>query len=254
MKAFLLAGGLGTRLRPLTDTTAKCLLPIRGVPLLKIWFSLCRSYGIDEVLVNLHGHAAAVRRFVDQNSDGLRVHLFEEPELLGSAGTILANRKWVDKDECFWIFYADVLTCTNLGRMLEFHKALGQIATIGVYEVPDPTRCGIVQLDDGNVVRDFVEKPQSPVGNLAFSGLMISTPKLLDSIPNTIPADLGFHVLPRLAGHLAAYTIRDYLIDIGTLENYKTAQTTWPVPLSIHERICCTTALPEEVSRRPFSD
>lgn len=228
MKAFLLAGGPGTRLLPLTDTTPKCLLPIRGTPLLQLWFALCRTYGINELLINLHSHGDVVRKFIEKNNGGLKVTLFEEPELRGSAGTILANREWVRNEEAFWVFYADVLTTTNLDSMLEFHRSRGQLATIGVYQVPDPSRCGIVQLDESGVVRDFVEKPRMPVGNLAFSGLMISTPALLDFIPSRIPADLGFHVLPQLVGKMAAYTIADYLIDIGTLETYKTAQETWP--------------------------
>jgi mannose-1-phosphate guanylyltransferase len=228
MKAFLLAGGLGTRLRPLTDSTPKCLLPIRGTPMLQIWFDLCRRHGIDEVLINVHSHGDAVRKFIEKNEDGLRVRLFEETALLGSAGTVLANRDWVGKEDSFWVFYADVLTTTNLNQMLVFHNSRGQIATIGVYEVQDPSRCGIVQVDDNGVVCDFVEKPQAPRSNLAFSGLMLASPALLDLIPDTSPVDLGFHVLPQIVGRMAAYRIPDFLIDIGTLETYRVAQLTWP--------------------------
>ena len=228
MKAFLLAGGLGTRLRPLSDNTPKCLLPIQGTPILQIWFSLCRLYGIDEILINIHSHGDAVRKFVEEYKDGLRVSLFEEPVLLGSAGTVLANRDWVSKENSFWVFYADVLTTTNLNQMLTFHDCVGQIATIGVYEVTNPSRCGIVQVDDRGLVSEFVEKPKFPVGNLAFSGLMLAKPALLDAIPDASPVDLGFHVLPRVVGRMAAYRITSFLIDIGTLETYRAAQETWP--------------------------
>ena len=228
MKAFLLAGGLGTRLRPLTDSTPKCLLPVQGIPMLQIWFTLCRQYGINEVLINVHAHGDVVRKFIQENKDGLEVRLSEEALLLGSAGTIYANRDWVTKERSFWIIYADVLTRAKLNQMLAFHKSRGQIATIGVYEVPDPSRCGIVQVDDNGVVRGFVEKPQAPVGNLAFSGLMLATGTLLDVIADTIPVDLGFHVLPHMVGRMAAFRISDYLLDIGTPENYQTAQESWP--------------------------
>jgi mannose-1-phosphate guanylyltransferase len=228
MKAFLLAGGLGTRLRPLTDSTPKCLLPIQGIPILQIWFDVCRHYGIDEVLINVHAHGDAVRRFIQEHKGRLKVHLFEEADLLGSAGTVLANQEWVNKERSFWVFYADVLTTTNLNQMLAFHDNRGQIATVGVYEVPDPSRCGIVQVDDNGLVREFVEKPRTPVGNLAFSGLMLATPTLLDVIPDTSPVDLGFHVLPHLVGRMAAYRIRDFVMDIGTLETFRAAQMTWP--------------------------
>jgi mannose-1-phosphate guanylyltransferase len=228
MKAFLLAGGFGTRLRPLTDSTPKCLLPIQGTPMLQIWFALCRKYGIDEVLINVHSHGDAVQKFIEANKDGLRVHLFEEPALLGSAGTVFANRDWVRKEHSFWVFYADVLTTTNLNRMLAFHNSRSQIATIGVCEVADPSRCGIVKVDDSSILLDFVEKPKIPVSNLAFSGLMLATPAFLDLIPGTIPADLGFHVLPQMVGRTAAYLISDFLIDMGTIETYRIAQDTWP--------------------------
>jgi mannose-1-phosphate guanylyltransferase len=230
MKAFLLAGGLGTRLRPLTDSTAKCLLPVQGTPMLQIWFDICRQYGIDEVLVNVHSHSDAVRKFIHGHQDSLTVRLFEETSLLGSAGTVLANREWVNKERSFWVFYADVLTTTNLNRMLAFHDSRDQIATIGVYEVPNPSRCGVVQVDERSVIIDFVEKPKSPVGNLAFSGLMLATPALLNFIPESVPVDLGFHVLPQIVGRMAAYRIPDFIVDIGTLETYQVAQDTWPGP------------------------
>jgi mannose-1-phosphate guanylyltransferase len=228
MKAFLLAGGHGSRLKPLTDTTPKCLLPVRGIPMLEIWFDLCRRHGIDEVLINLHSHADTVRQFIEKNRNGLKVHLYEEETLLGSAGTLLANRRWVREETSFWVFYADVLTTADMNHMLDFHRRRGRPATIGVYEVPDPTRCGIVQIDDEGIVQDFVEKPTVPFSNLAFSGLMLATPLLLDVIPKQSPVDLGFHVLPRLIGRMAAYRISDFLIDIGTMETYRTAQLTWP--------------------------
>src|SRR5882724_10501071 len=104
MKAFLLAGGHGTRLKPLTDSTPKCLLPICGIPMLQIWFDLCQRYGIDEVLINLHSHAEVVRRFIQKNKKDLKVYLFEEETLLGSAGTLLANRDWLKGEASFWVF------------------------------------------------------------------------------------------------------------------------------------------------------
>jgi mannose-1-phosphate guanylyltransferase len=228
LKAFLLAGGLGTRLRPLTDTTPKCLLPIQGMPALQIWFEICRTYGVDEILINVHSHGDAVRRFIGANKGELKVTLFEEEALLGSAGTILANRDWICKEKNFWVFYADVLTTMNLDRMLAYHEARKQIATIAVYEVPDPSRCGIVQIDEAGIVRDFVEKPKTPLSNLAFSGFMLSTPAILDEIPNLQPVDLGFHVLPRLVGRMAAYRSPDFVMDMGTLATYEAAQHAWP--------------------------
>jgi mannose-1-phosphate guanylyltransferase len=228
MKAFLLAAGEGTRLRPITDRIPKCLVPIRGVPILAIWLRTCREVGIEEVLINLHAHANSVRQFLRQSDYGVRIRVVEEPILLGSAGTLRANEAWVSSEELFWVFYADVLNRADLRTMLRLHKERRPVATLGVYEVQDPRRCGIISAGPDGVVEQFVEKPENPLGNLAFSGLMIGTPELLSAIPNQVPVDIGFHVLPKLAGRMVAFPIRDYLIDIGTLENYQRAQNTWP--------------------------
>lgn len=228
MKAFLLAAGLGTRLHPLTLNKPKCLVPIAGESLLEIWLKLLRKYGITEVLVNVHDHAAQVRDVVDRSVYKNAVTISEEPFLLGSAGTLRANRDWVKSESLFWIFYADVLTNVRLDRMLEFHKEHSGAATLGVYEAECPERCGIAAIDERNCIVDFVEKPAQPRSRLAFSGLMIGTPALLEVLPDWIPADLGYHVLPRLVGHMFAYPIREFLIDVGTPENYTIAQQNWP--------------------------
>jgi mannose-1-phosphate guanylyltransferase len=227
MKAFLLAAGHGTRLRPHTDSAPKCLLPIRGVPMLEIWLALCRQHGISEVLVNTHAHASAVKDFVQAWKDGVRVSVVEEPELHGSAGTLLVNREWISGEDKFWVFYADVLTNTNLTKMMAAHNA-ALAATLGLYRVPDPKRCGIATLDAAGTIIDFIEKPENPAGDLAFAGLMIATPQLLECIPEKAGADIGFDVLPRLAGRMRGFEIPEFVLDIGTRENYQRAQEAWP--------------------------
>ncbi len=228
MKAFLLAAGHGTRLRPITDTTPKCLVPIRNVPMLAIWLAKCEQFGIDEILINVHAHAALVEDFVRNNARRTRVQIAEEEHLLGSAGTLLANRAWVASEDAFWVFYADVLTSADLAGMLNLHQTRRPVATLGVYEVPDPTRCGIVTVDVRGVIQKFVEKPADPAGRLAFSGLMLGTPEMLELIPSEVPCDIGFHLLPKLVGRMLAFPIQDYLLDIGSSENYLEAQVTWP--------------------------
>src|SRR5713101_8722006 len=130
MKAFLLAAGHGSRMRPLTDSIPKCLLPVRGVPILQIWLSLCQRYEIDDVLINVHAHANLVREFLQKQGDGVKVSVSEETQLLGSAGTLLANRQWLGSDSLFWIFYADVLTTANLKDILQLHKCRSVVATL----------------------------------------------------------------------------------------------------------------------------
>lgn len=228
MKAFLLAAGEGTRLRPLTDSIPKCLVPIRHESLLEIWLQQCARSGITEVLINLHAHADAVRSFVAGRDFGVEIRLFDEPVLLGSAGTIAANRAWVEATPYFWIMYADVLTNMNLSGMLRAHQEQNLAATLGVYQAPNPSQCGIVELDDGSIIRSFEEKPRDPKSGLAFSGVMIATPEFLHEVPSAAPADIGLHVLPKLVGRMRAYVSKEYLVDIGTPEKYEKAQRTWP--------------------------
>jgi mannose-1-phosphate guanylyltransferase len=228
MKAFLLAAGHGTRLRPLTDQMPKCLVPIRGTPLLSIWLEVCRLHGIDEVLVNVHSQPEMVREFLARTPTDIQVRLFEEPKLLGSAGTVRANRTWVESETCFWVLYADILTTANLSLMADFHRQHQGAATLGVCRVADPTRSGIVVIDEDCLVRQFVEKPENPPGNLAFGGILIARPALLRSIPEEGPADFGRDILPRLVNRMFAYEISEYHLDIGTPESYLSAQRGWP--------------------------
>jgi mannose-1-phosphate guanylyltransferase len=228
MKAFLLAAGHGTRLRPFTDRIPKCLLPIQGVPLLEIWLNNCRLAGITDVLVNAHAHAGVVREFAGKQKTGVRMRIVEEPELLGSAGTLAQNREFIAGESFFFVLYADVLTNVDISKMLAFHKLKRLAATLGICQVPDPSRCGIVTLDENAVVRKFVEKPLRPSGNWAFAGVMVAGPELLNHLPRQRPADIGFDVLPKMVGKMAGYAISEYLLDIGTISNHQHAQQSWP--------------------------
>ena len=228
MKAFILAAGHGTRLRPLTENTPKCLLLIQGVPLLEIWLEQCKAAGIDEVLVNAHAHADQVSAFVTRQSNGLRVHIAQERELLGSAGTLAENRAFVTNEEEFLVLYGDVLTNVDLRVLLSFHRERNLAATLAVYETAEPTRCGIVELDQQGTVRSFVEKPQAPKSNLAFTGIMVARQEIFQCIPKKRPADIGFDLLPKMVGKMAAMNLCGYLRDIGITENYRAAQADWP--------------------------
>jgi mannose-1-phosphate guanylyltransferase len=228
MKAFLLAAGHGTRLRPLTDSIPKCLVPIRGKPLLDIWLDLCARSGIHDILINLHAHSKPVEQHLQQRASPVNVRLIYEGRLLGSAGTLAANREWIGSDPAFWILYSDVLTNTNLQLMSEFHRSHGAVATLGLYQVPDASRCGVAITDKAGVIVDFEEKPDAPRSNWVFSGLMVADSALFDWIPPGVPADIALHLLPRLLGRMRGYPISDYLLDIGTMPNYEKAQITWP--------------------------
>jgi mannose-1-phosphate guanylyltransferase len=246
LKALILAAGHGARLRPLTEKVPKCLLPVRGVPMLQLWLDLCAKHGITDVVVNAHANASQVRSFVQRYRGPVSVSVFEESELLGSAGTLRANRHKFENEPLFWVMYADVLTSANLDEMLACHLRTKTLATLGLYEVANPRACGIVTLDEVGIVREFAEKPLQPKGNLAFSGLMIGTPDVLNDIPAKPVCDIGFDLLPKLVGRMAGHRIREYLVDIGTLTVYEAAQRCWPGidPIKSQERRSITGAAP----------
>jgi len=230
VKAVLLAAGLGTRLRPLTNSVPKCLLPIGSKPLLQYWFENLVAAGVGEVLVNTHWLHEKVEAFVaDWDNSNLKVTTFHEPVLLGTAGTILANQEWWEEASELLILYADNFTTVRLEDVLKFHRSHDLPFTLGIFETDEPQRCGIVDLDHDGVVIDFVEKPENPRTNLAAGGIYVADPGLLKEILDwnrnpAEPYDLGSHVLPRLVGRMMAYRLQGLLLDIGTPESYCRAQ------------------------------
>jgi mannose-1-phosphate guanylyltransferase len=231
VKAFLLAAGEGLRLRPLTLTTPKCLVPIRGTPLLGIWLELLERHGVSEVLINLHHLPERVREFVAEAKTRLQLSCVHEPKLLGSAGTVARNRGFVEGEEDFLVLYADNLTNAPLSDIVSFHRRRGAVLTLGVTETDRPREKGIVVVDSAGSVVDFEEKPREPRSTLANAGIYVAGQGLFDFIPATeegAALDFGFHVLPRLAGRMDAFVIPDFLMDIGTPEAYRKAESEWP--------------------------
>lgn len=227
-KAFLLAAGLGTRLRPLTDETPKCLLPIQGRPLLSVWLEFCEKLGVREVLINTHHLATQVENWAGRQRSTVQIRLFHEEDLLGSAGTIGRNRDFVGASRDFYVFYADNLVNTDLAELASLHARHDGVATLGLFRAPRPRECGIVTLDPHGKIVSFDEKPSDPTSELAFAGLLVARVSLFDFIPTTGIADLGKDVMPRLAGRMYGRQLEGYLLDIGTPEHYAKALREWP--------------------------
>jgi mannose-1-phosphate guanylyltransferase len=228
VKAFLLAAGIGSRLRPITDVTPKCMLDVGGRPLLDIWLDSFDRAGVDEVLVNLHHLPDVVRRHLAGHEGPPSVRMVYEPELLGSAGTLAANRRWVDGEEFFLACNADNLTDFDLRSLVDAHLRHGAIATLTVFHSPNPSAGGVVELDAAGRVTGFVEKPSQPVSDLVNAGMYAFHPSLLDEI-GAPPKDIGYGLLPRLVGRARAVLVEGYFRDIGTPEAYRLAEQEWPV-------------------------
>ncbi len=220
MRAFLLAAGLGTRMRVITKTTPKCLLPVGGRPLLERWFDQLARAGVEAVLVNTHHLAERVHEFVASSRPPLEVVLVHEDVLLGSAGTLAANREFVSGEDAFLAVYADNASTVELGALIRAHAG-DCAATLGLFRVPDPETRGVVELDAAGRVVGFVEKPERPRSDLAWAGLLLGSPALLDAIPSRFPCDLGHDVLPALVGRMRGIEIDGYHRDIGTPESYR---------------------------------
>ena len=227
MKAILLAAGLGTRLRPITDTVPKCLVSIDGTPLLDLWMEALASAGVSEVLVNLHHLPEQVERHLARRPQPVAVRTVFEPTLLGSAGTLLRNRDFVAGEDLFLAVNADNLTDFDLRLLVEAHRCGSAPATLALFRAPDPSRCGVVEVHDG-VVASFEEKPQHPRSDLANAGLYAFSPEVIDLVQEPLPRDLGGDLLPLLVGRANALSIGDaYFIDIGTPDALARAEREW---------------------------
>jgi mannose-1-phosphate guanylyltransferase len=228
LKAFLLAGGLGERLRPLTLSMPKCLVPINGTPLLAYWLELCARQGVTNVLLNVSQHPEQVRDFLERWRPPPRVTLVVETQPCGTAGTVGANRSFVAGDESFWVFYADNLTDVSLGDMLATHRRHHGLATIGLFRAPVPSAAGIVELDGTGRIVGFEEKPAHPRSDLANAGIYLCRGPLLERIPaGPGLVDFGHDVFPSLIGDLHGHVIEQFVMDIGTPAALREASDAW---------------------------
>jgi len=227
MKGMILAAGEGRRLRPFTEHTPKPMLPVAGRPLLEHTIIHLRECGITDLAINLHHLSQVViDYFGDGSRWGVSLHYSVEEHLLGSAGGVKRLQPFFD--ETFIVYYGDLFTRSDLRPMIERHRRVGGMATMGLYRVPDPWNRGIVQLDSAQTIVRFVEKPlrEEAFSNLANAGIYVLEPEVLERIPADQPYDFGHDVFPKLLAdgvQVAGYIIEGTLIDIGLPEKYEEA-------------------------------
>lgn len=231
--ALLLAGGLGARLRPLTDSIPKCLVPVAGRPLLDHWIDRLAGADVLEARINTHAHADMVRASIRRYDGAGRLRVAEsfEPELLGSAGTVAANADLADGVDEVLLVYADNFSTVDLAALIDFHRSHPDPATMLLFRAPDPRSCGIVELDGASRVVSFVEKPELPRSNLANAGAYVLDAGLYREVAAMRAFDLGFDVLPRLVGRMRGWAWDGYHRDIGTHESLRLARRDAPAVL-----------------------
>ena len=225
MKAVVLVGGIGTRLRPLTLTTPKQMLPVAGRPMIERVVAHLAAHGVDEVILSLgYRPDAFMAAYPDGRCAGVRLRYAVEPEPRDTAGGIAFAARQAGVDETFLVQNGDVLTDMDIGELIAFHRQRGAAATISLIPVEDPSRYGVVAMDDRGQVTDFVEKPPLDLApsNLINAGTYVLEPSVLDHIAADRPVSIEREVFPALVSEGSVYALASDArwIDAGTPDTY----------------------------------
>lgn len=218
MKAVIMAGGKGTRLKPLTNEIPKPMVKIIDRPVMEHILGLLRAHGITDIAVTLgHMSQSIIDYFGNGEAFGVNLTYFIEDNPLGTAGSVKATQNFVSED--FLVISGDAFTNINLTDAIRYHFAKDSIFTLVAQPHQHPEGLGVLKTDYENKVIDFVEKPQDIKPSLINTGIYIINKGVLGLIPEGF-YDFGKQLLPRLTGKLYAYITYDYWSDIGTLSSY----------------------------------
>lgn len=229
MRAVVLVGGFGTRLRPLTNTRPKQMLPIVNRPMIEHVVGHLADHGIDDVVLSMgYRPDAFAEAYPSGRCAGATLHYAVEPEPLDTAGAIRFAARDAGIDSRFLVVNGDILTDVDLTAFIAFHEARGAEGTIHLFPVDDPSRFGVVPTDDEGRVLAFVEKPprdEAPT-NLINAGTYVLEPSVLDRIPDGRKVSVERETFPAMAaaGTLYAWPGASYWLDTGTPEQYLQAQ------------------------------
>jgi len=220
-KAVILAGGKGTRLRPITYEIPKALIPIDGKTITQYLFELFKKFGITEIILSVgYMKEKIIDYFGDGSKFGVNIKYIEEDEPLGTAGPLRLAKSILN--EPFIVSNGDELKDINIEEMYALHKENKALVTIALTTVSDPSKYGVARLS-GSKILEFIEKPkkEKAPSNLINSGFYIIEPSVLDMIPGGF-AMLEKDVFPKLAkeGRLFGYPFSGYWSDIGSIEKY----------------------------------
>jgi len=225
MNVFLLAAGKGTRLLPLTINVPKCLVEINGKPLLSYWIDLFAKYQINKIFINTHYLQEKVSYYLENFKGNINIETCYEKELLGSLGTLIINKSKIMVEQNVLVCYADNLTNINLNKFINFHNSHNLPISIGLFETDFPKDCGIIELDENNIVVSFEEKPECPKSNLANAGIYIFETSIFEPISfNNKLLDIAFDLLPNYIGKMKGYKLNDFIYDIGDIRKLEYAE------------------------------
>jgi mannose-1-phosphate guanylyltransferase len=229
MQAVILVGGEGTRLRPLTLTVPKPVLPLVDRPLIRYMIDWLGRHGVDDVVMACGFLAAGVRDVLGEGGDGgPRLRYVEEPETRGTAGAIKFAARFLD--DRFLALNGDVLTDLDLTALVDMHDERGATATLALYPVDDPSAYGLVRRSEGGEIVEFVEKPEPEQIDTdeISAGAYVLERSVLDLIPEGREVSIEHEVFPRLVGEgLYGRRLSGYWMDIGTPERY--LQASWDI-------------------------
>ena len=202
-------------------------MPIKGRPLFEYWLSILKQSNIVDVLINRHHHADIVQEFLMQPQFGGWVQSVYEKDLLGTAGTLRKNMEFFQNDSVL-IVHADNWSCCEFDKFISYHthgRPAGTLITMMTFDCEIPSSCGIVELDEQNIVIDFHEKINNPPSKLANAAIYIIEPEVLMWIVNNPTInDFSTEVLPSFIGKIATWKNNNIHKDIGTIEMLKSAQ------------------------------
>lgn len=228
MIAVVLVGGQGTRLRPLTLTTPKQMLPVAGRPMIERVLAHLAAHGVDEVVLSLGYRPDAFKvAYRDGYCAGVKLRYAVEPEPRDTAGGIAFAARFAKVDETFVVQNGDVLTTLDVTALVAFHRLRGGAATISLTPVADPSRYGVVATDERGRVTAFVEKPppgQAP-SNFINAGTYVLEPEVIDLIAADRPVSIERETFPALvvSGSLYALASDAEWVDAGTVPTYLSA-------------------------------
>ena len=224
--ALILAGGKGTRMKPITDEIPKPLIPLQGKPILQHTIELLKKYGIDHIIISLGYKGEKIREhFGDGLRYGVKINYVNEKEALGTAGPLRLAKKFIKGT--FVLCNSDELKNIDLHDMYLFHREQNSMATIALTTVSNPSDYGVARLQGGKIL-EFLEKPKNPPSKLINAGLYILEPEVLDIVPEGY-AMMENDVFPKIAKleRLYGYSFSGQWFDTGSMERYAIALKEW---------------------------